>query len=157
MAALVDPGARLELVADGFGFTEGPVWHEDGSLFFTDVPNDTIVRWDRDTGARSWRRPAGIPNGMTRDPQGRLLCCEQATSLLTRYDRRAGGPSSRVISAERSSTARTTSCAARTARSSSRTRRPAASHPTVANATLRASSTFKASSCLRPTPRSPFS
>ena len=90
MAALVDPGATLELVADGFGFTEGPVWHEDGSLFFTDVPNDTIVRWDRDAGARSWRRPAGIPNGMTRDPQGRLLCCEQSTSLLTRYDTEGG-------------------------------------------------------------------
>src|SRR6476659_4118497 len=60
MAALVDPSAPLELVADGFGFTEGPVWHEDGSLFFSDVPNDTIVRWDRVTGARSWRRPAGV-------------------------------------------------------------------------------------------------
>ena len=157
MAALVDPGARLELVADGFGFTEGPVWHEDGSLFFTDVPNDTIVRWDRDTGARSWRRPAGIPNGMTRDPQGRLLRCEQATSLLTRYDKDGG----RTIVASHFGGKELNSPNDVVCRSdgtiSSRTRRPAASHHTVANATLHASSTFKGSSRLRPTPRSPFS
>src|SRR3954452_16713534 len=86
MAALVDPDAGFELVADGFRFTEGPVWHEDGSLFFTDVPNDAIVRWHPDTGAQTWRHPAGIPNGMTRDLKGRLLGCEQPTSMLVRYD-----------------------------------------------------------------------
>jgi gluconolactonase len=86
IAALVDPDGMFDLVADGFRFTEGPVWHEDGSLFFTDVPNDTIVRWHRTTGARAWRQPAEIPNGMTRDPEGRLLCCEQSTSMVTRYD-----------------------------------------------------------------------
>src|SRR3954451_17428205 len=86
MSALVDPGAEYDLIEDGFGFTEGPVWHEDGSLFFTDVPNDTIARWRPETGAETWRRPAGIPAGLTRDPKGRLLCCEQSTSALARYD-----------------------------------------------------------------------
>jgi gluconolactonase len=85
MEALVAPGAALELVADGFGFTEGPVWHEDGALLFTDTGRDAIIRWHPDTGARDWRRPAEIPAGLTRDPQGRLLCCEQSTSALTRF------------------------------------------------------------------------
>lgn len=65
---------------------EGPVWHEDGALFFSDVPRDTIYCWSPLGGVAVWRRPANIPNGMTRDPQGRLLCCEQSTSELVRFE-----------------------------------------------------------------------
>jgi gluconolactonase len=86
MAELVDERASLELLADGFHFLEGPVWHEDGYLLFTDVGNDEIWRWDERDGARLWRTPTDLANGMTRDPQGRLLSCEQSTSRLTRYE-----------------------------------------------------------------------
>ena len=83
--ARIAPG-RLEHIAGGFGFLEGLVWHEDGALFFTDVPRDTIHRWILSNGVEAWRRPANIPNGMTRDPEGRLLSCEQSTSELVRFD-----------------------------------------------------------------------
>jgi gluconolactonase len=86
LSALVAADAELELVAEGLGFTEGPVWHESGALFFTDVPRDAIMRWAPSTGATVWRQPAGIPNGMCRDPEGRLIVCEQSTSALARYD-----------------------------------------------------------------------
>lgn len=82
---LIAPG-HLEHVAGGFGFLEGLVWHESGALFFTDVPRDTIHRWSISGGVEVWRRPANIPNGMTRDPTGRLLSCEQSTSKLVRFE-----------------------------------------------------------------------
>lgn len=85
---LVAPDAELELLADGFHFTEGPVWDaRTGVLLFTDLAGDTVWRWDDEAGrAREWRRPSNMANGMTRDPQGCLLTCEAATSLLTRTD-----------------------------------------------------------------------
>ena len=83
---LVAPDAELELLAGGFHFTEGPVWHEEGYLLFTDVAADAIWRWDAAGAAQVWRQPANMANGMTRDPQGRLLSCEQATSHLARYE-----------------------------------------------------------------------
>jgi gluconolactonase len=78
--------SQLEHVAGGFGFLEGPVWHENGALLFTDVPRDTIHRWSPERGVEVWLHPANIPNGMTRDPQGRLLSCEQSTSELVRFE-----------------------------------------------------------------------
>jgi gluconolactonase len=86
MRELVAPEARLELLAEGFGFTEGPVWHESGRLFFTDVARDTIWTWSEDGGAQPWLTPTHYANGMTRDPEGGLLVCEQTTSVLSRYD-----------------------------------------------------------------------
>lgn len=83
---LVDADARLELLADGFHFTEGPVWHPDGYLLFSDLAGDAIWRWDAAGGARVWRRPSEMANGLTRDPQGRLLACEAASSRLTRTE-----------------------------------------------------------------------
>ena len=77
---------EVELLADGFGFTEGPAWHEDGYLLFTDVARDTIWTWSAGRGAQPWLTPACYPNGMTRDPEGRLVVCEQSTSILSRYD-----------------------------------------------------------------------
>ena len=44
---LIDPNAKLELVADGFKFTEGPVWHtQENCLYFSDIPSDTIYKFD---------------------------------------------------------------------------------------------------------------
>jgi gluconolactonase len=86
VGGLVAPGAILEVIASGFRFTEGPVWHEEGYLLFTDVGADAILRWDSERGAQTIRSPANIPNGMTRDPHGDLLVCEQATSTIVRYE-----------------------------------------------------------------------
>ena len=85
---LIDRDAELELLQDGFHFTEGPVWDaREGFLLFTDLAGDTIWRWDDEAGsAREWRRPSNMTNGLTRDPQGRVLACEASSSLLTRTE-----------------------------------------------------------------------
>lgn len=74
--SLVAPGAKLEKLADGFAFTEGPATDKEGNVFFTDQPNDRIVRWDAATRATTdWLKPAGRSNGTFFDTHGNLLTC----------------------------------------------------------------------------------
>lgn len=80
---LAAPGARLELLASGFSFTGGPAADRDGNVYFTDQPNDRIVRWDAADGTVSdWLKPAGRANGMYFDREGNLLACADEKNEL---------------------------------------------------------------------------
>ncbi|QDU93679.1 SMP-30/gluconolactonase/LRE family protein [Lignipirellula cremea] len=57
-------------------FTEGPAWHPDGQVYFTDITNNRIVRRDADLELRTFRQPSGRANGLAFDLEGRLLACE---------------------------------------------------------------------------------
>ncbi len=82
---LLDPAARLERLATGFGFTEGPTWSDEGGyLVFSDIPGDTLHRLDPDGALSEYRRPSRMGNGSTFDAEGRLLTCEHATSRVVR-------------------------------------------------------------------------
>jgi gluconolactonase len=80
--------AKVERLATGFRWAEGPVWFGDGRfLLLSDIPNNRILRWDEETGAVSvFRQPSQNTNGHTRDRQGRLLSCEHLTRRVTRTD-----------------------------------------------------------------------
>ena len=80
--------ASIERIATGFRFTEGPAYYGDGRyLLFSDIPNDSLLRWDEITGAvATLRNPAGYPDGNTRDRQGRLITCELGSRTLTRTE-----------------------------------------------------------------------
>jgi gluconolactonase len=80
--------AKVERLASGLRWAEGPVWFGDGRyLLWSDIPNDRILRWDEETGAVSvFRRPSHFANGNTRDRQGRLLTCEHDTRRVTRTE-----------------------------------------------------------------------
>ncbi len=86
------PLAKIERIATGFRWAEGPVWLGDTcSLLWSDVPGNRMYRWDEETGATStFRAPSGNANGNTRDRQGRLLTCEHGTRRVSRteYDGR---------------------------------------------------------------------
>jgi gluconolactonase len=86
--AMVLGNAAIERIATGFRFTEGPAYFGDGQyLVFTDIPNDALLRWDEITGAvATLRKPAGYPDGNTRDRQGRLITCELGSRTLTRTE-----------------------------------------------------------------------
>jgi gluconolactonase len=71
------------VVAEGLGFTEGPVWHPDGSLLFSDIPNSRIHRV-RDGELGVYREPSGQSNGLTFDRQMRLLACEHENRRVSR-------------------------------------------------------------------------
>jgi gluconolactonase len=80
--------AKVERLATGFRWCEGPVWFGDGRcLLWSDIPNNRIMRWDEETGAASvFRRPSSFANGNTRDRQGRLLTCEHGGRRVTRTE-----------------------------------------------------------------------
>lgn len=74
-ASIVAPGAKLQLLAGVFSFTEGPAADADGNVFFTDQPNDRIVKWSTDGKITDWLKPAGRSNGTYFDRHGNLITC----------------------------------------------------------------------------------
>ena len=80
--------ARVEQIASGMRWTEGPIYFGDGRyLLWSDIPNNRIMRWDEETGAvTAFRKPANFANGNTRDRQGRLLTCEHGTRRVSRTE-----------------------------------------------------------------------
>ena len=82
---LVEPNVP-ERIATGFSFTEGPVWHPDGYLIFTDIPANRIYKWTPDGKVETFRSPSGHSNGLTFDRQGRLLACEHSNRQISRTE-----------------------------------------------------------------------
>ena len=76
LKSLIEPGDP-EQVATGFQFTEGPVWHPDGYLLFSDIPASRIYQWAPGSPAAVWREPSGFSNGLTLDRERRLVACER--------------------------------------------------------------------------------
>jgi len=71
---IIAPGAKLEKLGGGYYFTEGPAGDRDGNVFFTDYPNDRIVKWNAADGKfTDWLKPAGRSNGTYFDKAGNLL------------------------------------------------------------------------------------
>jgi gluconolactonase len=86
LEAVIDPLAELTRVADGFQFTEGPVWNAaEEALYFSDIPADTRWRWSAERGAEVVMRPAFKGNGMVYDAGGQLVVCEHVSSSVARF------------------------------------------------------------------------
>ena len=85
-AAAVDdvraPGAKVEKVAGDFSFTEGPTADAAGNVFFTDQPNDRILKWSVDGTLSIFLQPAGRSNGMSFDRRGNLIACADEKNEL---------------------------------------------------------------------------
>jgi len=79
----VPEGATVELVDDGFEFTEGPVWYE-GHLLFSDIPANTVYRWGPDAGTEAFLQPSGHANGLAVDSSGRLLLAQHDGAVARR-------------------------------------------------------------------------
>ncbi|MBL9190416.1 MAG: SMP-30/gluconolactonase/LRE family protein [Opitutaceae bacterium] len=95
--ALLAPEAAIEKLAEGFTWSEGPVWLN-GELIFSDVPENTAYRWREGmTKAEVFLKPSGLltpqpgfrepgSNGLTLDRQGRLLLCQHGERRVARYE-----------------------------------------------------------------------
>jgi gluconolactonase len=85
---LVIGSARLEKLAEGCRWAEGPAYFPAGRyLIWSDVPNDRMMRYDETSGAVSvFRAPSGYSNGNTIDRQGRLVTCEHGHRRVTRTE-----------------------------------------------------------------------
>jgi gluconolactonase len=97
--AIVPADARIEKLAGGFLFTEGPVWIPDGSLLFSDPNANTIYRWSDADGLSVFRPKSGYTgidigeykqpgsNGLAVDPEGRLTINEHGNRRVTRLEK----------------------------------------------------------------------
>jgi len=85
--SLIAPGAKLEKLADGFKFTEGPAADAEGNVLFTDQPNDRILKWSVDGKLSTFLEPAGRSNGLCFDRQGNLWACADERNELWVIDR----------------------------------------------------------------------
>jgi gluconolactonase len=96
---IVPKGAKIEKLAGGFQFTEGPVWHPDGYLLFSDPNANTIYRWSREGAVSVYRSKSGYSgfdigayrqpgsNGLTLDRNGLLTINEHGNRRVTRLER----------------------------------------------------------------------
>jgi gluconolactonase len=97
--ALVPPDAKMEIVIDGLKWCEGPVWvaTDGGFVICSDIPPNTLHRWDARSGAAVYLTPSGYTgsaarggeagsNGLTLDRQGRLLLCQHGDRRVARMD-----------------------------------------------------------------------
>lgn len=82
LEGIVAAGAKVEKLAGDFKFTEGPSCDKDGNVFFTDQPNDRIMKWSVDGKLSTFLQPAGRSNGMMFDREGNLIACADEDNEL---------------------------------------------------------------------------
>lgn len=114
LGEILAPNAKIEKVAGGFEFTEGPLWHPDGFLLFSDIPANTIYKWQPGQKISIFRQPSGNANGNTLDRSGRLVTAEhgnrrvsltekdgQIVTLASRYQgKRLNSPNDLVVKSD---------------------------------------------------------
>ena len=84
---ILSEGAKVEQLATGFQFTEGPVWNLKGEyLLFSDIFASRILKWTPKHGISEFRAPSGESNGLTLDRRGRLIACEHANRRVSRTE-----------------------------------------------------------------------
>ena len=83
-------GERLEQLACGAIWSEGPVWLPDeDAVLWSDIPNDRILRWSAADGMSVWRTGAEFTNGHALEADGSLLHCSHGQRAIVRT-RRSG-------------------------------------------------------------------
>lgn len=104
--SIIAKDATIEKLADGFAFTEGPATDKKGNVYFTDQPNNRILKWSTEGKLSVFLQESGRSNGMFFDDKGNLLTCAdkenelwsitpdgQHTVLMTEYEgKKLNGP-----------------------------------------------------------------
>lgn len=100
---LIDTSAKIEVLAEGFTWAEGPLWVKNGSyVLFSDVPENTIYKWKEDEGLTVFLKPSGytgiLPyslepgsNGLIINNDGELVVCEHGDRRVTKMPLVGGG------------------------------------------------------------------
>ena len=95
---VINPETEIEVLAEGFSWSEGPLWIEDGQyLIFSDVPQNRVYKWDEEdsitvflepSGYTSETRRGGEPgsNGLFLDPAGQLVLCQHGDRRVARLN-----------------------------------------------------------------------
>ena len=88
---IIAKGAQLELVKDGFSFTEGPAVNRFGDIFFTDQPNDKIYSWNANSNQISLvKEGSKRSNGLFFQLDGKLIAAADLKNELVEFDLQSG-------------------------------------------------------------------
>jgi gluconolactonase len=98
--ALIPKGSKIEVLAGGFKWTEGPVWDKKtNSLLFSDIPNNRVVRWSAKDGVKDFLKPSGYTgkeefkgtepgsNGLAFDKDGNLILCQHGDRRVAKLSK----------------------------------------------------------------------
>lgn len=108
--AVIDTNAKIEIIAEGFKWTEGPLWVEsEQMLLFSDIPANTVYKWTAESGAEIYLKPSGYTgtephqskepgsNGLLLDNDGNLVLCQHGNRQVARMDAPLKQPASTFI------------------------------------------------------------
>jgi gluconolactonase len=108
--ALVNNDAQVEIIAEGFEWSEGPLWIEDQNmLLFSDVPTNIVYKWTEENGKETYLTPSGrtgsLPygnepgsNGLTLNPDGKLVLCQHGDRRVALMDAPLTAPAAKFVS-----------------------------------------------------------
>src|SRR5260370_27960231 len=77
---IIAPAAKLEKLAGGFKFTEGPATDSDGNIYFTDQPNDRIPKWRIDCKLSTFLQPSRPSHSLCLNATRNLLALADNTT-----------------------------------------------------------------------------
>lgn len=110
MNSIIAAGAEIEILADSFQWSEGPVWigGEDGYVVFTDVPQNKAWKWNEAKGLSIYLNPSGYTgpqrdgsmegaNGLRLDAEGKLVLCQHGDRRVARMTAPTDQPASTFV------------------------------------------------------------
>ncbi len=78
---IIDEDAEPEVISEGHEFTEGPYWHPEGFLIFSDIPADRVYRWHLEDGTDVYIEPSMNSNGIQADVDGNIIMAQHAGTV----------------------------------------------------------------------------
>ena len=109
MDEVVGPDAKIEVLAEGFEWTEGPVWLEDQeALLFSDIPRNTVFRWTGKAGLEEYLKPSGYTgdqrrsgepgsNGLLLNDNAQLVLCQHGDRRIALMNTSLDAPAPQFV------------------------------------------------------------
>ena len=107
--SILSPNAKVEIIAEGYDWSEGPLWVENQKmLLFSDVPKNIVYKWTEEKGAEPYLSPSGYTgekpraeelgsNGLLLDDEGNLVLCQHGDRRLAMMDAPLGSPKAEFV------------------------------------------------------------
>ncbi len=104
LSKILPTNARIEILGEGFEWTEGPVWlKNEKKLIFSDIPNNSIFEWSGAGGIKLYLKPSGYTgtakrggetgsNGLLLSPDGKLILCQHGDRRMAKMDASLSNP-----------------------------------------------------------------
>lgn len=106
---VIKPGAKIEILANGFTWSEGPLWlPKQNKLLFCDIPPNKIYEWSEKAGLQLYLTPSGYTgtqprggevgsNGLALDTEGQLVLCQHGDRRMARLDASLDNPKPKFV------------------------------------------------------------